>query len=135
MDRSRWAAGDPMRSRSWPRGPASSSMNWLPSGSRWKTRTWSSPTAASSTRLPAWDGRDDVSALSVHASRRSRESYRLIDVARSEWTKFVSLRSARWILVAFAVSAVVLGGVISVVAASHYSTASPQTRADWDPTN
>ena len=76
-----------------------------------------------------------MSALSVHASRRSRESYRLIDVARSEWTKFVSLRSARWILFAFAVSAVVLGGVISAVAASHYSTASPQTRADWDPTN
>ena len=35
--------------------------------------------------------------------------YRLIDVVRSEWTKFVTLRSTRLILVGFVVTGVALG--------------------------
>jgi hypothetical protein len=61
--------------------------------------------------------------------------YRLRNVIRSEWTKFVSLRSTRWTLVAFAVIGVVLAATISRLAGSHYATSAAGTKANWDPTN
>jgi ABC-2 type transport system permease protein len=66
---------------------------------------------------------------------RSADRYRLADVVRSEWTKFTSLRSSRWAMVAFAVTGVVLGVVISAVTGSRWSHLSAGTRANWDPTN
>jgi ABC-2 type transport system permease protein len=61
--------------------------------------------------------------------------YGLRDVVRSEWTKFLSLRSSRWTLVAFAVTGVALGAFVSAVAGAHYAQASAETKAHWDPTN
>jgi ABC-2 type transport system permease protein len=61
--------------------------------------------------------------------------YRLADVVRSEWTKFISLRSSRWTLVAFPITGVALGVLIAVVTGANWPNASAETRAAWDPTN
>lgn len=61
--------------------------------------------------------------------------YRLGDVVRAEWTKFISLRSSRAMLVAFPLTAVALGVLIAVLTGSNWSEASAETRATWDPTN
>jgi ABC-2 type transport system permease protein len=61
--------------------------------------------------------------------------YRLADVVRSEWTKFIALRSSRWTLVALPVSAVALGVLIAAVTGAHWPHMSAQSRARWDPTN
>jgi hypothetical protein len=61
--------------------------------------------------------------------------YGLSDVVRSEWTKFVSLRSSRWTLVGFALIGVGLGILISALTGARWPHASAETRADWDPTN
>ena len=61
--------------------------------------------------------------------------YRLGDVVRSERTKFLSLRSTRWILAAFPVAAVVLGMVIGAATGAHWPHMSASSRAHWDPTN
>jgi ABC-2 type transport system permease protein len=74
-------------------------------------------------------------SIAGHSPHRSIDRYRLGDVVRSEWVKFASLRSSRWTLVAFAVTGVTLGIVISAVSGSHWPTASAETRANWDPTN
>jgi ABC-type transport system involved in multi-copper enzyme maturation permease subunit len=63
------------------------------------------------------------------------ETYGLTDVVRSEWTKFVTLRSTRLMLVAFPSTGVALGVLISVLSGAGWSEASAETRADWDPTN
>jgi ABC-2 type transport system permease protein len=63
------------------------------------------------------------------------DHYRLPDVVRSEWTKFVSLRSSRWMLVAFPITGVALGVLIGMLTGAHWSQASAETRAHWDPTN
>ena len=63
------------------------------------------------------------------------DRYRFGDVVRSEWTKFVSLRSTRWILVAFAVTGVALGILVAVLSSAHYADADAESRASWDPTN
>jgi ABC-2 type transport system permease protein len=69
------------------------------------------------------------------ASLPSADHYRLGDVVRSEWTKFISLRSTRWILLAFAVTGVALGVLISAVSGARWPQLSAETRAHWDPTN
>jgi ABC-2 type transport system permease protein len=61
--------------------------------------------------------------------------YRFADVVRSEWTKFVSLRSSRWTLIAFPVTAVALGVVIAVVTGAAWPNMAPEAQARWDPTN
>jgi ABC-2 type transport system permease protein len=61
--------------------------------------------------------------------------YRLINVVRSEWTKLTSLRSSRWTLLAFVVTGIVLGVVISAVSGARWPRVSASTRAHWDPTN
>jgi ABC-2 type transport system permease protein len=61
--------------------------------------------------------------------------YGFSDVVRSEWTKFVSLRSSRWTLVGFALLGVGLGILISALSGAHWPHASAETRANWDPTN
>jgi ABC-2 type transport system permease protein len=68
-------------------------------------------------------------------SRRSADHYRLADIARSEWTKFISVSSSRWILAAFIVLTVGFGVVVSAVSGSHWPTKSAHARAIWDPTN
>jgi ABC-2 type transport system permease protein len=68
-------------------------------------------------------------------SRHTADRYRLRDVIRSEWTKFASLRSSRWTLVAFAATGVGLGVLVSAVSGAHWAQASAETRAHWDPTN
>jgi ABC-2 type transport system permease protein len=74
--------------------------------------------------------------MSISATvHRPGERYRLGDVVRSEWTKFVSLRSSRWTLVAFALTGVGLGILISALTGARWPTASAETRAHWDPTN
>ena len=67
--------------------------------------------------------------------RRPADRYRLGDVVASEWTKFASLRSTRWILVAFAVIGVALGILISALTGHAWPHLSAQSRANWDPTN
>lgn len=67
--------------------------------------------------------------------RPPRDHYRLIDVVRSEWTKFASLRSSRWTLVGFAVIGIGLGILISALTGARWPQASAETRAQWDPTN
>ena len=66
---------------------------------------------------------------------RPADHYRLGDVVASEWTKFVSLRSTRWILVAFVVIGVALGILISALTGHAWPHLSAQARANWDPTN
>jgi hypothetical protein len=61
--------------------------------------------------------------------------YRFADVVRSEWTKFVSLRSTRWILVGFVVTGVALGILVAGLSGSAWDDPSAETRANWDPTN
>jgi ABC-type transport system involved in multi-copper enzyme maturation permease subunit len=63
------------------------------------------------------------------------DHFGLSDVVRSEWTKFVSLRSSRWTLVGFALIGVGLGILISALTGAHWPHTSAETRADWDPTN
>lgn len=63
------------------------------------------------------------------------DNYRLADVVRSEWTKFISLRSSRWTLMAFPVVGVALGILIAALSDAHYPTMSVTSRAQWDPTN
>jgi hypothetical protein len=75
------------------------------------------------------------SVASSKEQRRSADHYRLGDVVASEWTKFTSLRSTRWILVAFAVTGVALGILISALTGHAWPHLSAQSRAHWDPTN
>jgi ABC-2 type transport system permease protein len=63
------------------------------------------------------------------------DHYGLSDGVRSEWTKFVSLRSSCWTLVGFALIGVGLGILISALTGAHWPHASAETRAHWDPTN
>jgi ABC-2 type transport system permease protein len=73
-----------------------------------------------------------AATIQVHPTA---DHYRFADVVRSEWTKFFSLRSSRWTLVAFAVTGVVLGIAISAVTGAKWPRLSGETRANWDPTN
>lgn len=61
--------------------------------------------------------------------------YRFADVVRSEWTKFTSLRSTRWVLAGFVVTGIGLGILVSAVAGAGWSDASAEARSHWDPTN
>jgi hypothetical protein len=63
------------------------------------------------------------------------DRYRLSDVTSSEWVKLTSLRSTRMALVAFPVTAVVLGAVIAATTGAHWPSTSAAARARWDPTN
>jgi len=69
------------------------------------------------------------------APDRSADHYGLGDVVRSEWTKFISLRSTRWTLAAFAVTGVALGTLISALTGHAWAHLSAHSRANWDPTN
>jgi ABC-type transport system involved in multi-copper enzyme maturation permease subunit len=53
-------------------------------------------------------------------------------IVRSEWTKFRSLRSTNITLLVSVVLTVGLGALISAVTASHWATASPADRADFN---
>lgn len=61
--------------------------------------------------------------------------YTVVDVVRSEWTKFISLRTSRCALGAFPIVAVALGVVIAVATGAHWPHMSAASRAKWDPTN
>ncbi len=61
--------------------------------------------------------------------------YGVAHVVRSEWTKFMALRSTRWTLAAFPVTGVALGLLIAVVTGVHWPSMSAESRAHWDPTN
>lgn len=65
----------------------------------------------------------------------AQAGYRLAHVVRAEWTKLVSLRSTRWTLIAFPVTAVILGVVIGAVSGAGWSDLSAADKARWDPTN
>lgn len=73
--------------------------------------------------------------MSASASLEDAGHYRFVDVVRSEWTKFVSLRSTRWILAGFLVTGVALGVVVAGVSGAAWDDPSAETRANWDPTN
>ena len=74
-------------------------------------------------------------SVTTFVSPPAAPHYRLGDVVRSERTKFLSLRSTRWILAAFPVAAVVLGMVIGAATGAHWPHMSASSRAHWDPTN
>ena len=54
-------------------------------------------------------------------------------VARSEWTKLLSLRSTRWSLLVTVVLTIGLPALFAAVTASHWSTMNPAERADRHP--
>lgn len=54
-------------------------------------------------------------------------------VLLSEWTKFRSLRSSVWTLLAAVVLSIGIGAVFSAVSASQYPTASPADKASFSP--
>jgi ABC-2 type transport system permease protein len=56
-----------------------------------------------------------------------------LHVARSEWTKLVSLRSTRWSLLAAVVLTIGLPALFATVVSSHWSTMNPAERADRHP--
>lgn len=58
--------------------------------------------------------------------------YRFTDVLLSEWTKFRTVRSTYWSLLAGALLGVGLGALISIVSADHYRT-DLEIRFNWDP--
>lgn len=62
-------------------------------------------------------------------------SYRPSDAVRSEWTKFLSLRSTRWTLGLFPVAAIVFGIIIGAATGAHWPHMSAASRATFDPTN
>jgi hypothetical protein len=61
--------------------------------------------------------------------------YRFSGVLRSEWTKFLALRSTRWTLAAFPVIAVGLGILIGALSGSGWASLPAEAKASWDPTN
>jgi ABC-2 type transport system permease protein len=65
----------------------------------------------------------------------ARPGYALGDVMRAEWTKFISLRSSRAMVILFPISGVALGVLIAILTGRHWPHASAETRAHWDPTN
>jgi ABC-2 type transport system permease protein len=70
----------------------------------------------------------DLAARRPFAGRLS-----FANVLRSEWTKFWSLRSTRWSVLAAVVSMVGLGMIIAAVQMSRWSHLSPTERADIHP--
>jgi ABC-2 type transport system permease protein len=74
-----------------------------------------------------------TAATTFEAEARGR--YRLRHAIRSEWTKFISLRSTRWTVAAFPVLGLGLGVLIGAVSGAGYPDASAEVRANWDPTN
>ncbi|MGH2719496.1 MAG: ABC transporter permease, partial [Actinomycetota bacterium] len=62
-------------------------------------------------------------------------SYTLADAVRSEWTKFVSLRSTRWTLAIFPIAAIAFGMIIGAATGAHWPHMSAAGRATFDPTN
>ncbi|HEU5002331.1 MAG TPA: ABC transporter permease [Actinomycetota bacterium] len=67
--------------------------------------------------------------------RPPASSYGIGDGVRSEWTKFMSLRSTRWTLALFPVTAIAFGMVIGAATGAHWPHMTAQARTHWDPTN
>lgn len=59
--------------------------------------------------------------------------YRMTDVLRSEWTKFHSVRSTTWSLVATMVLTIGIGILATVMVALRWNTLGPDFRATFDP--
>jgi ABC-type transport system involved in multi-copper enzyme maturation permease subunit len=76
-----------------------------------------------------------MTTLTTEPMNAREDRQRLGGVVRSEWTKFIALRSSRFTLLAFPVTGVALGVLIAVVSGARWPQASAQTRANWDPTN
>jgi ABC-2 type transport system permease protein len=57
------------------------------------------------------------------------------DVVRSEWTKARSVRTTWWTLLSGVVIGLVLGALITALAAGQYTDDTPGIRATWDPTS
>jgi ABC-2 type transport system permease protein len=73
--------------------------------------------------------------MTTTTSTVAQDRYGLTHVVRSEWTKFISLRSSRWTLTAFPVTAIALGVLIAAVSGAGWPQMSEEARASWDPTN
>jgi ABC-2 type transport system permease protein len=56
-----------------------------------------------------------------------------VDVVRSEWHKFHTVRSTYWSLLVAAVVGLGLSALISLAASNHYSNLSASDRLKWDP--
>lgn len=76
-----------------------------------------------------------MSALPATISHRAGGHYRLSDAVRSEWTKFLSLRSTRWTLLLFPLASIGFAILIGSLTGSHYAHMSAAERSGWDPTN
>jgi hypothetical protein len=66
--------------------------------------------------------------------RRSHRPATFLDVMRSEWTKFRTVRSSFWNLTVAAVLGIGLGMLISYLRSGHYQTDLGE-RIGWNPTN
>jgi ABC-type transport system involved in multi-copper enzyme maturation permease subunit len=58
----------------------------------------------------------------------------LVDVLRSEWLKFRTVRSTYWSLLVAVLLGIGLSALITLAAANHYKNASPSDQLKWDPT-
>lgn len=58
--------------------------------------------------------------------------YNFVDVVRSEWTKFRSVRSTYWTFIVAILLGVGFGALISLLSANHYAS-DPELRFNWNP--
>src|SRR5262249_8819136 len=56
-----------------------------------------------------------------------------LDVARSEWTKLISVRSTYWTLLVAALSMAAFGALLCAAYVRHYTDPNSATRAGFDP--
>lgn len=64
---------------------------------------------------------------------QARSPYTFVDVVRSEWTKFRSVRSTYWTFLVAIVLGIGLAALVSGISANHYHT-DLEVRLGWDPT-
>ncbi|MHB1535589.1 MAG: ABC transporter permease [Acidimicrobiales bacterium] len=88
-------------------------------------------TTTTTTEAPPATGAADVSVRGASLGRRPT----FVDVVRSEWTKFRSVRSSVYALLIAVVLGVGLGALISAARATHYDHRSLLERLTWDPTS
>jgi hypothetical protein len=74
-----------------------------------------------------------MSSAAVPAPRLAVGDVTQARVARSEWTKFFSLRSTRWSLVVAVVLTILFPVLFATVTATHWAHMSPHDRADRHP--
>jgi ABC-type transport system involved in multi-copper enzyme maturation permease subunit len=76
-----------------------------------------------------------MTTAAVAVPARAQPGSSFVDVLRSEWLKFRSVRSTYWTLLVVAALGIGLSALISLAASTHYKNASASDRLKWDPTS